>query len=127
MTLADRMDVAPGEYLRQYELAEFQDAASCELSFSENPAISDLNARITRNSELPPVDERLPEEPLVIVPYEAIGTYGGQFHALSNATEAGTSDFLSTRHVNLVRYGEDYRPSSQTWPRAGNGTMTSPK
>ena len=29
-------------------------------------------------------------------------------NALSNATEAGTSDFLSTRrHVNLVRYADD--------------------
>ena len=26
---------------------------------------------------------------------------------LSNATEAGTSDLLSTRHVNLVRYHDD--------------------
>ena len=45
---------------------------------------------------------------MVIVPYESIGVYGGQFNALSNATEAGTSDFLSVRHVNFVRYGEDY-------------------
>jgi peptide/nickel transport system substrate-binding protein len=68
-----------------------------------------LNALITNNPELPPVEERLPAEPLVIVPYEAIGQYGGQFDALSNATEAGTSDFLSVRHVNLVRYGDDYQ------------------
>ena len=26
---------------------------------------------------------------------------------LSNATEAGTSDLLSTRHVNFVRYADD--------------------
>ena len=26
---------------------------------------------------------------------------------LSNATEAGTSDLLSTRHVNFVRYHDD--------------------
>jgi peptide/nickel transport system substrate-binding protein len=109
VTIADRADVAPGEYPRQYELTDFQDAAGCELNFSENPDIADLNARITRNPELPPVEERLPEEPLVIVPYEAIGAYGGQFHALTNATEAGTLDFLSTRHVNLVRYGDNYQ------------------
>ena len=29
------------------------------------------------------------------------------FDALSNATEAGTSDFLSVRHVNLVRMSDD--------------------
>jgi peptide/nickel transport system substrate-binding protein len=41
------------------------------------------------------------------VPYASIGRYGGTLNALSNATEAGTSDFLSTRHVNLVRYSDD--------------------
>lgn len=107
--MADRMDVAAGEFVRQYELAEFEQAGGCELSFSENPAIADLNARIARNPELPPVAERLPEEPLVVVAYEAIGAYGGQLDALSNNTEAGTSDFLSTRHVNFVRYGDDYQ------------------
>ncbi len=107
-TIADMMGVASGAYPRQFELADFESAAGCELSFSENPAIGDLNARITNNPDLPSVEERLPEEPLVIVPYEAIGVYGGEFNALSNATEAGTSDFLSTRHVNLFRFGDDY-------------------
>ena len=36
-----------------------------------------------------------------------VGTYGGTLDALSNATEAGTSDFLSIRHVNLTRYSDD--------------------
>jgi peptide/nickel transport system substrate-binding protein len=108
ITLADRGDIGPGKYSRQYELADFENSAGCEMSFSENPAIAELNAQITNNPNLPPVEERLPTEPLVIVPYEAIGQYGGEFNALSNATEAGTSDFLSVRHVNLVRYGDDY-------------------
>jgi len=30
--------------------------------------------------ELPPVEERLPEEPMVIEPYEEIGQYGGTWH-----------------------------------------------
>ncbi len=30
--------------------------------------------------ELPPVEERLPEEPLVVQPYEQIGKYGGTLH-----------------------------------------------
>ena len=78
------------------------------MTFSENPEIAELNAQISNNPELPPVEERLPAEPLVVVPYDAIGRYGGTFHALSNATEAGTSDFLSVRHVNLVRFSDDY-------------------
>ena len=42
-----------------------------------------------------------------MVPYDSVGTYGGTLDVLSNATEAGTSDFLSVRHVNLVRFSDD--------------------
>ena len=61
----------------------------------------------------PPVEVRLTtsvggvEEPLVVAPYAEIGRYGGVVTGLSNATEAGTSDLLSVRHVNLVRYSDD--------------------
>lgn len=107
VTVADPQGVAAGEFPQQYELAEFQAAASCEMSFAENPDMAALNSRIRGNVDLPPLADRLPSEPLVVAPYDAIGTYGGTFRALSNATEAGTSDFLSTRHVNLVRYSDD--------------------
>jgi peptide/nickel transport system substrate-binding protein len=106
-TQADMQGVAPGDYSQQFELADYQSAAGCEMDFSANPEIEALNAEIQGNPELPPLAERLPTEPLVVVPYESVGTYGGTLHALSNATEAGTSDFLSTRHVNLVRYADD--------------------
>lgn len=105
-TVADMMGLDPA-YPQQFELAEFEEKANCELSFSENPEIEALNARIAGNPELPPVAERLPSEPLVVAPYEAIGTYGGTITGLSNATEAGTSDVLSFRHVNLVRFSDD--------------------
>jgi len=35
--------------------------------------------------ELPPVEERLPEEPSVVNPYEGIGEYGGIVHTASNS------------------------------------------
>jgi peptide/nickel transport system substrate-binding protein len=107
ITLADMQGVDAGAWPQQYDLAEFEQIAGCSMSFSENPTIADLNGRIQGNPDLPPVAERLPEEPLVVVPYESIGRYGGTLDALSNATEAGTSDFLSTRHVNLVRFSDD--------------------
>ena len=107
ITMADMMGVAPGAFPQQYELEEFEAAAGCEMVFSTNPEIETLNAEIQGNPDLPPLAERLPSEPLVVVPYESIGRYGGTLNALSNATEAGTSDFLSTRHVNLVRYSDD--------------------
>lgn len=107
ITVADMQGVAAGAFPQQFELSEFEAAAGCEMEFSANPDIAALNARIVGNPDLPPLAERLPEEPLVVVPYDSIGRYGGTFDVLSNANEAGTSDFLSTRHVNLVRYSDD--------------------
>jgi peptide/nickel transport system substrate-binding protein len=107
ITVADSMGVAAGAFPQQYELAEFEAAANCTLTFQENPAISGLNNQIRGNPSAPALADRLPSEPLVVAPYDEIGRYGGTFDVLSNATEAGTSDFLSVRHVNLVRYSDD--------------------
>lgn len=107
VTLDDMQGIAPGEYPQQYELSAFQDAAGCAMEFSTNPDIDALNAQIKGNPELPPLSERIPAEPLVVVPYDSVGEYGGELNVLSNATEAGTSDFLSVRHVSLMRYSDD--------------------
>ena len=107
VTVADMGGVAAGMYPQQYDLAEYQDAAGCELTFSENPDIAALNGRIGNNPDLPAVADRLPSEPLVVVPYNEIGVYGGILDGLSNATESGTSDLLSVRHVNFARYADD--------------------
>jgi peptide/nickel transport system substrate-binding protein len=107
ITLADMGGIGSGAHPQQFDLSEFQAAADCQMTFSENPEIASLNAQIKGNGELPPVAERLPMDPLVMVPYDSIGQYGGTLDVLSNATEAGTSDFLSVRHVNLVRYSDD--------------------
>ena len=88
ITMGDSMGVAAGAFPQQYELSEFEAAAGCSMEFSENPAIGDLNARIAGNPALPPLADRLPSEPLVVVPYDSVGHYGGTFDALSNATEA---------------------------------------
>ncbi|MGO1119187.1 ABC transporter substrate-binding protein [Rhodovibrionaceae bacterium A322] len=94
-------------YPQQFELKELQDQANCSLSFSDNPAIADLNGRILGNKDLAAVAERLPSEPLVVAPYAKTGSYGGVITGLSKATESGTSDLLSVRHVNFVRYADD--------------------
>lgn len=107
VTQADMMGVAASAYPQQYELAEFEAAANCTMEFSANPDAAALNSEIQGNGDLPALAERLPAEPLVVTPYASIGQYGGTLNALSNATEAGTSDFLSVRHVNLVRYADD--------------------
>ena len=107
-TVADMKGVKAGKYPQQFELSEFERNAGCKLTFRGNPDIAKLNAKIRGNpSSVPSVENRLPSEPLVYAPYHSIGKYGGTLDVLSNATEAGTSDFLSVRHVNLVRYSDD--------------------
>ncbi|MFC6583794.1 ABC transporter substrate-binding protein [Sulfitobacter aestuariivivens] len=107
VTVSDPMGIAAGAFPQQYELTEFQGLADCSMDMSENPDIGAMNARIRGNPEMPALAMRLPSEPLVVAPYDTIGSYGGMFNALSNATEAGTSDFMSVRHVNLVRFSDD--------------------
>ncbi|WP_370277618.1 ABC transporter substrate-binding protein [Pontibacterium sp.] len=96
-----------GAFPHLFERAEFEQKYGCAMSFSENPAIAKLNARIAGNPDLMPLAKRLPAEPLVIAPYGQIGIYGGVLDGISKATESGTSDLLSVRHVNLVRYNDD--------------------
>ena len=107
-TVADMKGVKAGKYPQQFELKEFERLAGCSLSFKDNPDIAKMNSKIRGNpSKIPSVEKRIPEEPLVYAPYHSIGKYGGTLDVLSNATEAGTSDFLSVRHVNLVRFSDD--------------------
>lgn len=96
-----------GRYPHLFERLEFEEKYSCHLSLKTNPEIAVLNRKIAGNKSLPELDKRVPQEPLVIVPYEQIGQYGGVFNGISKATESGTSDLLSVRHVNLVRYNDD--------------------
>ena len=98
---------AKGEYPYIFEKAEFEKIYQCQLSFTGNPAAKALNERIAGNPALPALTDRLPTEPLVIAPYVQVGQYGGVLDGISKATESGTSDLLSVRHVNLTRFSDD--------------------
>jgi peptide/nickel transport system substrate-binding protein len=95
--------------MQQFDKAEYEAAANCTLELSVNPDIAKLNGMIAGNADLPPVASRLPEEPLVFVPYNAIGSYGGTLRMISTGGESGTSDALSVRHVNMVRIADDMK------------------
>ena len=65
-------------------LADFErDTGQTITSFGEAPMLAAMVAA----GELPPVEERLPEEPLVFNVFEGIGTYGGTLKAASIGTE----------------------------------------
>ena len=59
-------------------------------SFGESPMLSERVAQ----GNLPPVAERLPENPLVVVPIDTIGVYGGSLR------RALTGDIVQTAGVN---------------------------
>ena len=97
-TVAD-MQGLESEFPGQFELGEFESLTGSELNFTDNPLFDDR--------ELPEVEDRLPENPLVVAPYEEIGVYGGTMNGTSYGPESGTSDILSWRHVSLVRISDD--------------------
>jgi peptide/nickel transport system substrate-binding protein len=87
---------------QQGDLAEVEKTLG-KLTFRDNP----LFAEKVKAGRLPSVDKRLPAEPLVVVPYEECGKYGGTLRGLSRALESGSAEVLSWRQVNLVRLSDD--------------------
>ncbi len=61
--------------------------------FSEAPMLKVMVAA----GELPPVEQRLPEEPLVVKPFEEIGQYGGTLRGHGVGTNWSGQGILSTR------------------------------
>ena len=56
-----------------YNLSDYEALTGRTLTFKEAPSLA---ARV-QAGELPPVDERLPDEPVVVVPFAELGRYGG--------------------------------------------------
>ena len=91
------------EYPQQLELKNFEKQTGKKLSFQENPYFT----KLVTKKELSPVDQRLPKEPLVVLPYDTIGNYGGKLRGVALALESSTSEGMSWRQVSLVRISDD--------------------
>ena len=70
--------------------------------YREAPMLAELVAQ----GQLPPVDQRLPQDPLVVQPVEEIGRYGGDWR---HVTLSPTSSWVNRRtgYEPLVRYARD--------------------
>lgn len=88
--------------------AEQPSAAGESAAVSEAPAAQEAMAGEAINEapmlhekvmagELPPLDERIPAEPLVIEPFGEIGRYGGTLHRFDTA--------VNGNHVAMMQYG----------------------
>ena len=85
-------------------LAEYEsDTGNRILSFQEAPVLATMVA----NGQLPPVDERLPEEPLVLNVFDEVGQYGGTLRMAT--VGAGYNDFTPIRDlagtVHIANHG----------------------
>lgn len=67
-------------------------AAGQEMMYNEAPELAEKVAA----GELPPVDERLPSDPMVVEPLEMIGEYGGTWHM---ALSGGADQFMLWRTI----------------------------
>lgn len=90
---------------QQLEIQDYERQMGEKLILKENP----IFAERVKKGELPAVGKRLPVEPLVVLPYDEIGRYGGKLRGISIAYESGTSEIMSWRHANLVRFSDDVR------------------
>ena len=105
MTDTQGIDIDSGKKML---LSEFEKAGDCTIAtITENPKIAEYNAMIIGNSDLPPIADRLPDDPFVAIPNSFVGTHGGQLNHLGNAHEAGTAEFTSARNTNLVVFDDN--------------------
>lgn len=78
-------------------------------TFDEAPMLAELVA----SGELPPVEERLPPEPLVIEPVEQVGEYGGTWRMLDENNRLGFTS-MTTGVEGLLKWNRDasgFRPN----------------
>jgi len=77
------MSLALGQKLRIWStLSEYEEATGKKIEkFNEAPM---LRTKVAAG-ELPPVEERLPKEPVVVEPLEEIGQYGGTLNGVATA------------------------------------------
>ncbi len=79
-------------------LAAFEEATGESIvTFNEAPSLAERVAQ----GELPPVEERISSEPLVLRPADAVGRYGGSLETIAVTATSNAADA-----VNIVEYGQ---------------------
>ena len=90
----------PGVVVFYATLAEYEAQTGNRIeSFNEAPVLAALVAA----GELPPVDERLPDEPMVVEPRDTIGKYGGRVRQSATSPTTGGAESWTLRTQPLFR------------------------
>ncbi|MCY3917186.1 MAG: ABC transporter substrate-binding protein [Chloroflexi bacterium] len=85
---------------------------SSQSMYNEAPSLAEM----VDAGELPPVDERLPAEPLVIEPVEEIGQYGGTWRLVDNNDSNGWTQ-MTVNVEGFLKWNRDvngFRPNIVT-------------
>lgn len=94
--------------LGQYNFEDYQKLTKLRISkFNESPQLAEL----VRQGKLPPLEKRLPENPVVVEPIEEIGKYGG------------TWKFAILGPGDITVYAPMFAESLVKWNRTGNGIV----
>ena len=110
---SETMELATGAVEKNWgwaTLADYERETGNRISsFNEAPVLAALVA----SGDLPPVEDRLPDEPLVDEPFEQVGTYGGTLRLgmVSGTTYYPASIYQVDFTLGLNRVGEEIVPN----------------
>ena len=92
------------------------------VKFKEAPAL----AQLVSVGKLPPVEERLPEEPMVIVPFGETGKYGGTLRSVVSGVSLGISErWFRSGLVRPSTDGATVLPNvAKSWEISEDGKVT---
>ena len=103
----------PNVFMQRTRLTGLASAVALASMFAAAPALGQQQAPmlddLVASGALPPLEERLPANPLVITPVESVGTYGGTWHS---ALRGGLDNAWIARTVaydGLVRYDREWK------------------
>lgn len=85
--------------------AESQPAAAAPAEAAAQGNEAPMLAELVASGDLPPLEERLPAEPLVLDPVEGIGVYGGTMRF--GVVETNLWNFTCLRTSGLFRYNQE--------------------
>lgn len=103
----------PNVFMQRTRLMGLASAVALASVLAAAPALGQQQApmldELVASGALPPVEERLPANPLVVTPVESVGTYGGTWHS---ALRGGLDNAWIARTVaydGLVRYDREWK------------------
>lgn len=110
-------EIVPGEY---YNLTDYERLTGKKITkFNEAPMLKEM----VEKGLLPPVEERLPKNPVVVTPYEEIGQYGGTWRrAWRGFAPWGLYKLMEERLIFIDKTAGKFIPGvAESWSMSPDG------